>query len=134
MGDDSGVSPDVAAFWHKVIGPVYEAACAGDERRLARLVDTGQGSAERFSTHACEGCSGSDLVAMWRHEYGVGPTTVARLLETPPHWSQGGVAYVEANRVVVFSRGTHEIPAQWSGFYPDCAADSLCRSLSDHRN
>lgn len=131
--DGPSVAPDVAAFWRTVVGPVYEAACAGDERRLARLIDTGHGSADYFSTNACEGCTGNDLVAMWKHEYGVGPTALARLLETPPHLSQGGVSYVQGNRAAVFARGTHEIAAQWSGFYADCAAESLCRSLSGHR-
>jgi hypothetical protein len=131
--DGPSVAPDVAAFWRTVIGPVYEAACAGDERRLARLIDTGHGSAEHFSTHACEGCTGNDVVAMWKHEYGVDPTALARLLETPPHLFQGGVTYLHGNRAAVFARGTHEIAAQWSGFYADCAAESLCRSLSGRR-
>ncbi|MEU6139682.1 hypothetical protein ABZ848_04890 [Streptomyces sp. NPDC047081] len=120
-----------AASWRTTVEPVYEAACTADEGALARLIEGGQGSVGGFATNACEGCRAGEMVALWRQEYGAGPAALARLLETAPHLSQGGITYASTDRLAVFARGAGEIPAQWSGFYPDCEAEPLCRTLAD---
>lgn len=128
-GDPAGSSP--AAKSYRVLAePVYRAACAGDDRRLARLIDEGSGGAEHFATNSCQGCDASEIVDMWRNDYGLDLTELARLLETPPHWTQGGPLYIKGNRIAAFNRGWSDVPASWSAFYPDCLADEHCQMAS----
>lgn len=124
-GDPDGSDP-VAKSYHALAEPVYKAACAGDDRSLARLIDTTPGGAQHFGTNTCQGCGASEIVDMWRNDYGLDLTELARLLETAPHWTQGGVLYLKGKHLAVFNRGWNEVPASWSSFYPDCPADEFC--------
>ncbi|MEV8015867.1 hypothetical protein AB0O76_05830 [Streptomyces sp. NPDC086554] len=130
LGDPDGSDP-VAKSYRVLTEPVYKAACAGDDRRLARLIDSAPGGAQHFATNTCQGCDGSEIVDMWRNDYGLDLTELARLLETPPHWTQGGVLYLRGNHLADFNRGWNGVPASWSGFYPDCRADELCAMDSE---
>lgn len=125
-GDPTG-SDRVARFYRALAEPVYRAACAGDGRRLARLIDTGSDGGQRFDSNACQGCEGSEIVGMWRDDYRLDLTELARLLETPPHWSQSGPIYIRGNRLAAFDRGWMGVPAFWSSFYPDCHAEEGCQ-------
>ncbi|MER7408258.1 hypothetical protein ABT373_38860 [Streptomyces sp. NPDC000070] len=130
LGDPDG-SDSVAKSYRVLAEPVYSAACVGDDRRIARLIDSVPGGAQHFATNTCQGCDGSEIVDMWRSDYGLDLTELARLLETPPHGTQGGVLYLRGNHLVVFGRGSNGVPASWSGFYPDCRADALCAMNSE---
>ncbi|MYS19903.1 hypothetical protein GA0115240_11469 [Streptomyces sp. DvalAA-14] len=126
-GTGAGVGA-VEDSWRKTVEPVYRAACARDYPALSRLL--AGGSAASFLTDDCAGCTGQDLVAMWRDEYGVDGTDLARLLMTRPVVDQGGLTYADGDALAIFGRGTGEIPAQWSAFYPDCSSDDQCRRIS----
>lgn len=132
-GDPAG-SDRVARFYRGLADPVYRAACAGDGRRLAHLIDTGSGGAQHFETNACQGCNASKIVAMWRDEYRLDLTELARLLETPPRWLQGGPTYIRGNRLASLDRGWIGVPAFWSSFYPDCHADQNCQLAAEIAN
>ncbi|WP_210585110.1 hypothetical protein [Streptomyces sp. GESEQ-35] len=124
-------SDEVATFYRALAEPVYRAACAGDGRRLAQLIDTGSGGAQHFETNACQGCDGNEIVAMWRDEYGLDLAELARLLETPPRWSQGGPTYVRGNHLASLNRGWSGVPAFWSSFFPDCRAEESCQMYAE---
>ncbi|MGW1978539.1 hypothetical protein [Streptomyces sp. NPDC001889] len=128
-----GVGPTVAGadragvlkFWRGVIGPAYRAACAEDYGRLARLLEF-KGSPEYFGTTVCSGCTSSEIVAMWREEFGFRGTDLARVLETRPVQSQGGLMFRRGDAVAWFARGTYGTPGQWTGFHPRCAMEPDC--------
>lgn len=126
--DLTGVEAGTAAFWRTLVEPVHRAACAGDFTALARLM--GGGHPSDFDTEECNGCSSSAIVTMWREEYHVDPAALARLLETRPVDDQGGLVYVHGDLAAVFARGTHDIPAVWSGLYLHCHESSLCAMLA----
>lgn len=85
---------------------------------------------EHFTTEKCQGCAASDVVYMWREEFGFDGMDLARLLETRPVLDQGGVTYRDESAVAVFARGTLEVPALWSGFFVECGPDSHCAEMT----
>ncbi|KOT46940.1 MULTISPECIES: hypothetical protein [Streptomyces] len=129
-GDPAGAGR-VAKFYRTLTEPVYKAACADDAGRLAHLIDTGSAGAQHFESNACQGCNAGEIVAMWRDDYRLDLAELARLLETPPRWSQGGPVYIRGNRLAAFSRGWMGVPAFWSAFYPDCQTEENCELASE---
>ncbi|MFE2043369.1 hypothetical protein ACFXAZ_21075 [Streptomyces sp. NPDC059477] len=122
-GDDTG---SVQAYWRGLVGPVYEAACAGDERPLSNLFLFVE-SHEDFMTSPCPGCTPGEIITMWLKDFGFGTEDLALLLETPPTQDQSGLTYRRGDAVTWFSRGTHDTPGGWAGLYPGCEADRRCR-------
>lgn len=125
--DLAGVDGPSVAYWGTLVDPVHQAACAGSFTELARLL--GDGQAKGFLTEECNGCTSSEIVTMWRDEYGFDPASLARLLETRPVADQGGLVYTHADLTAIFGRGTHDIPGEWSGFYLRCHQNTLCTQL-----
>ncbi|MEU6404222.1 hypothetical protein [Streptomyces sp. NPDC046985] len=125
--DLAGLDGGSAAFWRKRVEPVHRAACAGDFAGLARLL--GGGHVKDFATEECNGCTSSQIVTMWREEYGWDSAALARLLETAPSADQGGLTYTRGDLAAIFDRGTHELPAMWSGFYVQCHEHPECVML-----
>lgn len=116
-----------AAYWRRLVEPVHQAACAGDFTALSRLL--GGGDATDFLTEECNGCTSSEIVTMWRDEYGLNPASLAGLLETPPVVGQGGLVYAHGDLAAIFARGTHDIPGVWSGFFLRCGESPECAAL-----
>ncbi|MGW1144254.1 hypothetical protein ACWD6I_04125 [Streptomyces sp. NPDC002454] len=121
----NGLAPTVRAAWRKAVAPIHEAACAGDYRRLARHVQF-EGDPGGFTTAPCAGCSSTEIVDMWRREYGFRAADLARLLETRPLVEQGGLRYQRGRNATWFARGTLDVPGQWTTFYPDCQVEPDC--------
>jgi hypothetical protein len=129
VGDGATDPRAVEDSWRKVVGPVYRAACERDYGALSRLLAAG--SVKDFLTDDCAGCTGQDVVAMWRDEYDIDGADLARLLTTPPVADQGGLTYASGDALAVFGRGTHDVPPQWSAFYPDCRSHRACQQMLD---
>ncbi len=125
--DLEGIDPAFVGAWRKAVGPVHQAACAGDFGALARLL--GGESASHFESSECTGCDGADLVGMWNDEFRFDGSQLARALETRPVQDQGGLTYRRGDTLVVFARGTHELPISWSAFFMDCHEDDRCQEL-----